>query len=129
MLSPNQWKVTIHTYSEEQMEHNKALKIPYSYATLTDKFEAMRRLSPVGYVLFDYMSSNADGFQLDLSPQAVEEITGMTKGKYREAIKSLQESGFLVWETGNRFSFYVKPKEPRIKPTKAQQAAREKRIA
>lgn len=129
MSSPNQWKATIHTYTEEQKEHNKALKIPYSYMTQADKFEAMRRLSPVGYMLFEYLACNADGFPLELSPQAVENKTGMTKGKYREGVKSLQKNGYLVWEAGNMFSFYVKPKEPRTKPTKAQKAAQEKRAA
>ena len=128
MSAPNQEYWTMHTYSREQKEENSKKRIPFIYAAKADAMTAMKRLTGNGFKLWYYLADNKSGTGFFASAEKIKAETGLTEREYRGAKESLKEQGFLVWEEKNRFSFHVTPQEPRLKPTKKQQAdAEEKR--
>ena len=65
-----------------------------------------------GFLLWCYLSLNQDGFELDLSHEAVCKATGMKKDAYDTGVKLLREKGYLVLRSGSTvFDFYQVPKK------------------
>lgn len=58
-------------------------------------YEAMSRLDAKGFVLWTYLASNANGYQLDLSSADFCKKSGLSDSSYRRAFKDLQDLGYL----------------------------------
>ncbi|MDD7292235.1 MAG: hypothetical protein PUG83_01780 [Clostridiaceae bacterium] len=61
-------------------------------------------------MLYMYLASNADGYNLALSPVAVRQAIGMARSTYHDQFHKLVDKGYLVPSTGNTFEFYEAPK-------------------
>ena len=60
--------------------------------------------------LYLYLASNADGYNLALSPAAVRQAIGMARSTYHDQFHKLVDKGYLVPSRGNTFEFYEVPK-------------------
>lgn len=71
---------------------------------------AARDLRPHALLLYLYLASNADNYNLALSPAAVREAVGMARSTYNDQIQILIDKGYLVRSHGNTFDFYEVPR-------------------
>lgn len=60
--------------------------------------------------LYLYLASNADGYELALSPAAITDAIGMPRSTYHDQFKILVDKGYLIETSSNHYSFYEKPK-------------------
>ena len=74
---------------------------------------AARDLRAHALMLYLYLASNANNFNLALSPAAIQEAIGMPASTYRDQFAKLVSKGYLVQTGGNTFAFYEKP-QPRV---------------
>jgi len=68
-----------------------------------------QELSPFGLQLYLYLAANADGFNLELSPQAAENAAGITRTTFYKYLRLLEIHGYLVWHHTNGYDFYTVP--------------------
>ena len=97
---PNQKTVQIH----KPAVHGDFLQIQNA-----DWMEANKELGPFGLQLYLYFAANADGFNLELSPQAAENAAGITRTTFYKYLKLLEIHGYLVWQRSNGYAFYTVP--------------------
>ena len=71
---------------------------------------ASRDLGAHALMLYLYLASNADGYNLALSPAAVRQAIGMARSTYHDQFHKLVDKGYLVPSCGNTFEFYEVPK-------------------
>ena len=71
---------------------------------------ACRDLRPHAFVLYLYLASNANGYQLALSPEAIRREIGMARSTYHDQFKILIDKGYLVQTGGNTYTFYEIPR-------------------
>lgn len=71
---------------------------------------AARDLGAHSLMLYLYLASNADGYNIALSPVAVRQAIGMARSTYHDQFHKLVDKGYLVPSTGNTFEFYETPK-------------------
>lgn len=57
--------------------------------------EASQKLTPAAFKIYLYLSGNANGFNLALSKQAVENNLGIKKTAYYDAMKELEYLGYI----------------------------------
>lgn len=61
-------------------------------------------------LLYLYLASNANGFQLALSPRAIQQSVGMPASTYRDQFLKLVDKGYLVQRAeSNIYDFYETP--------------------
>lgn len=103
---PNQKVVHIHRDMPYQGEGNFLMVKKKNFA------DAYRNLNATAFVLWLYLASNKDGFDLALSPQAVFAELGMPQSTCRDQIKNLINKGYLIQhsEGSNIYDFYEKPR-------------------
>lgn len=70
---------------------------------------AARDLRAHGLLLYLYLASNADNFELAFSPADVSESIGMPRSTCSDQFKKLIDKGYLVPTAGNRFEFFEIP--------------------
>ncbi len=70
---------------------------------------AARDLGAHALMLYLYLASNADGFNLALSPVAVRQAIGMPRSTYHDQFVKLLDKGYLVETSGNGFDFFEIP--------------------
>lgn len=70
---------------------------------------AARDLGAHALMLYLYLASNADGFNLALSPAAVRQAIGMPRSTYHDQFVKLIDRGYIVQESGNVYNFYETP--------------------
>ena len=70
---------------------------------------AARDLRAHGLMLYLYLASNADNFELAFSPAHVSEAIGMPRSTCSDQFKKLIDKGYLVPTAGNRFEFFETP--------------------
>ncbi len=70
---------------------------------------AARDLGAHALMLYLYLASNADHFQLALSPTAIRNTIGMPPQTYRDQFEKLVMKGYLVQTGGNVYEFYERP--------------------
>jgi len=63
-------------------------------------------------MLYLYLASNADGYNLALSPAAVRQAIGMARSTYHDQFVRLVDKGYLVPNSGNGYDFFEVP-QPR----------------
>lgn len=102
---PNQRLVTVHKADIG----NNFLGVNNSVWTA-----ACRDLGYPATILYLYLSANANGYQLALSPAAVQNALGMPRTTYRDQIRNLINKGYLVEVGGNRFDFYEIPQKTNV---------------
>ncbi len=71
---------------------------------------AARDLGAQAFMLYIYLASNANGYELALSPTAVRNAIGMPESTCRDQIRKLIAKGYLLLRTGNTYDFYEVPK-------------------
>ena len=72
-------------------------------------YAASRELGATALRLYLYLASNANGYNLALSPAAIDAEIGMPRSTYHEQFKVLVEKGYLVETKGNQYEFYEVP--------------------
>ena len=60
-------------------------------------------------MLYLYLASNADGYNIALSPVAVRQAIGMARSTYHDQFHRLVDKGYLIPASGNTFEFYEVP--------------------
>ena len=73
---------------------------------------AARDLGAHSLMLYLYLASNADGYNLALSPAAVRQTIGMARSTYHDQFVRLVDKGYLVPNSGNGYDFFEVP-QPR----------------
>ena len=63
-----------------------------------------------GLQLYLYLAANADGYQLELSPQAAQDAAGIRRTTFYEYLRRLELHGYLVWRRTNAYDFYTTPR-------------------
>lgn len=72
---------------------------------------AARDLGAHALMLYLYLASNANGYDLALSPAAIRQAIGMPKSTYRDQFEKLVDKGYLVQrKESNIYDFYETPK-------------------
>lgn len=89
--------------------HREAAKTDFLGIKNVNWQSAARDLGAHALMLYLYLASNADGYNLALSPAAIKNAIGMPPTTYRDQIKKLIKSGYLVNTSGNNFDFYEVP--------------------
>lgn len=99
---PNQKIIKIH---REKLGNN------FLGINITSFANAYRDLTPSATILYLYLASNKEGFDLAFSPQAVKNEIEMPNTTCREKTDELIEKGYLVQkkEGSNVFDFYEVP--------------------
>ena len=79
-----------------------------------------KQLGPYGLQLYLYLAANADGFNLELSPQNAENDAGIRRTTFYEYMRKLEINAYLVWKHTNVFDFYTtaRPADERTHPDK-----------
>lgn len=70
---------------------------------------AARDLGAHALMLYLYLASNADGYNLALSPAAIRQAIGMPRSTYQDQFVRLIDRGYIVQESGNVYKFFEKP--------------------
>ncbi len=105
---PNQRIIKIHR--DTPTKDFLGIKIQNWYA-------ASRALGAHALRLYLYLCSNKDGFDINLSPAAIEAAIGMPRSTYHDQFRKLINLGYIVPKSGNRFDFYEIPQPtPEPKP-------------
>lgn len=100
---PNQRVVTI---------HREAVKSDFLGIKNLNWQYAARDLGAHAFLLYIYLASNADGYNLALSPAAIRQAIGMARSTYHDQFVKLVDKGYLVANSGNGYNFYEVP-QPR----------------
>ncbi len=90
--------------------HKPAVRSNFLQIANSDWMEANKTLTPYGLQLYLYLASNADGFNLELSPQHAENAAGIRRTTFYEYLRKLEISGYLVWRRSNHYDFYTTPR-------------------
>lgn len=98
---PNQRTITI---------HREAARSDFLGIKNDNWQAAARDLGAHALMLYMYLASNANGYNLALSPVAVRQAIGMARSTYHDQFHKLVDKGYLVPSTGNTFEFYEAPK-------------------
>lgn len=72
---------------------------------------ASRTLGAHALRLYLYLASNANNYELALSPAAIEASIGMPRSTYHDQFRKLVNFGYLVPTSGNRYDFYETPQQ------------------
>ncbi len=70
---------------------------------------AARVLGAQAFLLYIYLASNKDDFNLALSPKAIQQEIGMPPSTFRDQLPKLEAQGFLMPGKGNVYHFYETP--------------------
>ena len=90
--------------------HKPAVRSNFLQIANSDWMEANKTLTPYGLQLYLYLASNADGFNLELSPQHAENAAGIRRTTFYEYLRKLEVNGYLVWQCSNHYDFYITPR-------------------
>ena len=97
---PNQKVVCIHKASVTEN---------FLQISIDDWMNANKTLTPYGLQLYLYLASNANNYNLALSPAAAEMQAGIKRTSFSKYLKLLEMEGYLVWKQGNIYDFYTSP--------------------
>ena len=100
---PNQRVITI---------HREVAKSDFLGIKNVNWQAAARDLGAHAFLLYIYLASNADGYNLALSPAASRQAIGMARSTYHDQFAKLIDKGYLVAGSGNNYNFFEVP-QPR----------------
>ena len=101
---PNQKVVKV---EKERVE--KGTKRPYTTNYVEHINAAAKNLQAGAFKLYMYFAINAPHYEFALSSKAVEEEFGIKIKQYNNAIKELEDKGYLYNTKGNNYFFYESP--------------------
>ena len=98
-------------YANQKMVriHKPAMCGDFLQIQNADWMAVNKELGPHGLQLYLYLAANADGFLLELSPQAAENAAGITRTTFYKYLRLLEIHGYLVWHHTNGYDFYTVP--------------------
>lgn len=100
MSFPNQKTIIIHQSSQ----------IPFLKIGIEELLNAYKTIkTPSSFVLYLYLASNKDGFELELSQKAFENATDISKSSYHRAVDHLTKLGY-IYEDNGHLNFATTPK-------------------
>lgn len=99
------------TYPNQKVIHINKNKYSANFLQIgiNEWQQAYKELKPSTFAIYLYLASNADGFDLALSQQAIENSLGIKKTAYHTAIKELKERGYIQVIQGNVEVFFTAP--------------------
>ena len=99
------------TYPNQKVIHINKNKYSANFLQIgiNEWQQAYKELKPSTFAIYLYLASNADGFDLALSQQAIENSLGIKKTAYHTAIKELKERGYIQVIQGNVEVFFTTP--------------------
>lgn len=99
------------TFPNQKVIHINKPNLDGNYLSvgINDWAEASKNLSPNTFKVYLYIASNADGFDLALSRQAVMNLLSISKDSYIRAVKELEDKHYIVLKQGNIYDFYTVP--------------------
>ena len=100
---PNQHKILIH----REMPKSDFLQIK------NQNWQQMIKETQdyYAFVLYLYFASNANDYNLALSPAAITEATGLARSTYYKKMEFLKDKGYIVEGKGNQLHFYEVPQK------------------
>ena len=90
---------------------DKNTKEIYLYIYKDSIIKAANELNGAAYKLYTFLMINADGYELDFSPQYIENIYGMNRGTVHKALKELETKGFIKQIADNKYALYETAQE------------------
>lgn len=105
-LVPNQKAITI---KKEKTDKDNI----YTMININAMETAALDLSAGAFKLWIYFAKNQNNYNFGLSSKAIENEFGVKIKQYNNAIKELQEKGYLVKEKGYNYNFYEKAVKPK----------------
>ena len=105
------------TYANQKtvLIHKPAMNDDFLQIQNTDWMAVNKELGPYGLQLYLYLAANADGFSLELSPQAAENVAGITRTTFYKYLRLLEIHGYLVWQHSNGYAFYTVPQPEHLR--------------
>ena len=99
------------TYPNQRVIHinREAAKSDFLGIKNTNWQAAARDLGAHALMLYLYLASNADGYNLALSPAAIRQAIAMPRSTYQDQFVKLIDRGYIVQESGNVYNFYETP--------------------
>lgn len=99
------------TYPNQKVIHINKNKYSANFLQIgiNEWQQAYKELKPSTFAIYLYLASNADGFDLALSQQAIENSLRIKKTAYHTAIKELKERGYIQVIQGNVEAFFTTP--------------------
>ena len=95
--------------------HKPAMNDDFLQIQNADWMAVNKELGPYGLQLYLYLAANADGFSLELSPQAAENAAGITRTTFYKYLRLLEIHGYLVWHHANGYDFYTVPQPEHLR--------------
>ena len=109
----------IETHSKALFANQRTVKIhkkpvrPGKFTTISTAatMHAMHELSYSAYMLYSYLSLNADKYEFYLGKEFICNNTALTRNTYYRAFEELEEKGYLVLRDGfeAKYDFYEIP--------------------
>ena len=99
------------TYPNQRVIHinREAAKSDFLGIKNTNWQAAARDLGAHALMLYLYLASNADGYNLALSPAAIRQAIAMPLSTYQDQFAKLIDRGYIVQESGNIYNFFETP--------------------
>lgn len=116
---PNQRTVTI---------HREAAKSDFLGIKNSNWQSAASNLGAHALMLYLYLASNANGYNLALSPAAITEAIGMPRSTYHDQFQKLINKGYLVERGSSSYDFYEQPQTRLVTTQNAVTADGEKKV-
>lgn len=109
-MAANQNKVELQKTDKSSPGHYVAVR------TQESEQLAARTLKPVAFKLWLYITANSDGYIFDLSRADACAKYGIGTRSYTDALKELQEAGYMVAKPGktHSFMFYDMPQTDEV---------------
>ena len=102
MSFPNQKTIIIHQSNQ----------IPFLKIGIEELMDAYKTIkTPSSFILFLYLASNKDGYNLELSKEAFLNATELSKSSYHRAVDHLTKLGYIYEDNCGRLNFATRPKE------------------
>lgn len=100
------------TYPNQRMVniHREAPKYNFLGIQNANWQDASKDLGAHALMLYLYLASNKDNYQLALSPAAVQDAIGMPRSTYHDQFHKLESRGYIVNSHGNTYEFYERPR-------------------
>lgn len=101
------------TYANQKVIHIEKAECTKDFLQVSnnDWMEAARTLNGNAFKIYLYLASNKDGYNLALSPKAIENALDVPKKSYSRAIEELEENGYITYKKGNVYVFTTHPNE------------------
>ena len=84
---------------------------------------AARDLGAHATLLYLYLASNANNYQIALSPAAIRQAIGMARSTFHDQFHRLEDKGYLVPAHGNTYDFYEVPRAGSGRDSKSNELA------